>query len=194
MFIHTDLLRAALCCVADQKEERRYLQGIHITSTHIQATNGHVCVSMEHGADNAVEGVFLVNGAIPEDAEGTFIKPLYRTLVAEHVTEDNHVVGRSNMESINHAYPDFSALLNGEPEPLITVPLFQARYLALPQAMFGKDFIVPVQLKPWGAEKPCQIIFDSAVNQLYGNPFMVIMPVRPETFEIMEKLTNEEGL
>ena len=69
MFIHTDLLRAALCCVADQKEERRYLQGIHITHTHIQATNGHVCVSMEHGADNAVEGVFMVNGAIPEEAE-----------------------------------------------------------------------------------------------------------------------------
>ncbi|WP_052130759.1 hypothetical protein [Erwinia typographi] len=193
MFIHTDLLRAALCCVADEKEERGYLRGVHITPTHIQATNGHACVSMEHGADNPIEGVFIINGTIPDEAEGTFIKPLYGTLVAEHVTEDNQVIGRSNLDLVLCRYPDFSKLLPATPEPSDLLPIFQAKYLALPQQMFGKDFIVAVMLKSWGHEKPCQLIFDKAVNQLYGNPFVVIMPMRPQTFERLEAAFDEES-
>ncbi|MBE5251766.1 hypothetical protein [Mixta mediterraneensis] len=194
MFIHTDFLRAALCCVAEQTEERRYLQGVHITSTHIQACNRAACVSMEHGASDAIEGVFILHGVIPDEAEGTYIKPLYGALVAEHVTADNKVIGRSNLESVQCQYPDFSKLLAGEPEPCDTFPVFQAKYLALPFLMFGFDFgVLPVQFKPWGNEKPCQIVFDSVINKFYGNPQLVIMPMRNNAFELMGALLNEES-
>lgn len=194
MFIYTDILRAALCCVADETEERRYLQGIHITQTHIKACNKHACVSMEHGAANAIEGVFIVTGDIPDEAEGSYIKPLYGVLVAEHVNEQNLVVGRSKLESVHCRYPDFSNLLVGEPEPCDTPPIFQAKYLALPQQMFGEDFIVPVQMKSWGQGKPCQLFFDKAVNHIYGNPFMAIMPMRDNTFDLCAELLNEKGI
>lgn len=165
MFIHTDFLRSALCCVSDDKEEREYLRGVRITPTHIQACNRGACVSMEHGADNAIEGVFIFQGTIPDEAEGTYIKPVYGVLVAEHVTADNKVVGRSNIETVQCSYPDFSKILPAEPESCEALPAFQAKYLALPQQMFGCDFgCVAVKFKPYGKESGCQLIFDEGVN------------------------------
>lgn len=74
MLIPTDILRAALCCVAAENEQRTYLQGVYITPTHIKATNGRAAVMMEHGADTEIDAVFLVGGVIPDDAEGTLIR------------------------------------------------------------------------------------------------------------------------
>ncbi|PKH20203.1 hypothetical protein CIG19_18800 [Enterobacterales bacterium CwR94] len=195
MFIHTDLLRAALCCVADSKEERRYLQGIHITSTHIQACNKIACVSMEHGDKNPFEGVFIVIGMIPPEAEGTFINLVNETVVAMHVTEDNQVVGRNILEPVECQYPNFSNLLAGEPEPISGMPIFKSRLLALPDLMFGPSLgVVVVGFKSWGKDKPCQLIFDKAVNHLFGNPMMVIMPMTESAFELIEEAFDETGI
>ncbi|CNH58043.1 Uncharacterised protein [Yersinia intermedia] len=44
MLIPTDILRAALLCVAGEKETREYLKGVYITPTHIKATDGRALV------------------------------------------------------------------------------------------------------------------------------------------------------
>ncbi len=62
MFIPTDILRAALLCVAGEKETREYLKGVYITPTHIKATDGRALVMMEHGC-NAFE---LCQGVLDE--------------------------------------------------------------------------------------------------------------------------------
>lgn len=194
MFIHTDFLRAALCCVADYKEERRYLQGVNITSTHIQATNGHAFVSMEHGCVVDHEGVFIIHGEIPETAEGTLIRPVGSHWVASHVNEQETVVGHNEVERIEATFPDLSKLLVGEPEPFETIPTFQAKYLALPHLMFGRDTnFVPVQFKSWGKEKPCQLMFDKTLNYMYGNPLLIIMPMTDDTFEKLGQAFDEES-
>lgn len=194
MFIHTDFLRAALCCVADRKEERRYLQGVNITSTHIQATNGHAYVSMEHGGVVSTEGVFIIHGEIPDTAEGTFFQLVNNQWVASHVNEEEEWVGSNRADRIEVAFPDLSKLLEGEPVPCDVIPTFQAKYLALPHLMFGRDMsLVPVQLKPWGKGKPCQVIFDKAVNYMFGNPLLVIMPMTDDTFEKLEQAFYEES-
>jgi hypothetical protein len=64
MFIYTDLLRAALCCTASQEDTRKILRGVHITPTHIQATNGIAAVSMSHGSKTEIKGVFILHGDI----------------------------------------------------------------------------------------------------------------------------------
>ncbi|HHH1341049.1 TPA: hypothetical protein ACPZRY_004143 [Yersinia enterocolitica] len=70
MFIPTDILRAALLCVAGEKETREYLKGVYITPTHIKATDGRALVMMEHGCEvgNDIDGVFVFDGDIPDEA------------------------------------------------------------------------------------------------------------------------------
>lgn len=197
MFIHTDLLRAALCCVADQKEERRYLQGVNITSTHIQATDGSCAVSMGHGSPDAFEGAFIFPGAIPAEAEGTYIKMLDDgAIVAEHVNGDNAVIHREIIESAGTHYPDFGKLMmlfESEPRPCKQQPIYQARLLALPHCMFGESRL-PVQLISWGDGEMSRFIFDSVTNHFYGNPWLVVMPMKSNAFELLERLADEEGL
>ncbi|MDE8556081.1 hypothetical protein [Pantoea vagans] len=191
MFIHTDLLRAALCCVADQKEERRYLQGVNITSTHIQATDGRAFISMEHGCNDTTEGVFIFEGPIPDEADGTVIKHLGgNDWLAVHMQESGKVVWQTVIEQVDAHYPDFSRLLSGEPEQCTSFPIFQARLLALPYRMFDMG-IVPVKFKPWGDGRPCQLILDETVNRLYGNPVLIIMPMTNDTFEKLEQAFDE---
>ena len=194
MFIHTDLLRSALCCVADHKEERRYLQGVNITSTHIQATNGHAYVSMEHGCVISTEGVFIIHGEIPESAEGTLLQLVNRQWIASHVNEEEALIGHNEVEFIQVDFPDVSKLLDGEPEPCETIPTFQAKYLALPHLMFGRfATFVPVQIHSWGKGKPCKFVFDKTLSYMFGNPLLIIMPMTDDTFDKLEQAFDEES-
>ncbi|HCR5896813.1 TPA: hypothetical protein OO316_004141, partial [Shigella flexneri] len=48
MIIQSKLIRAALVCAA-KNDVRYYLNGLHITPKHIEATNGSVALRMAHG-------------------------------------------------------------------------------------------------------------------------------------------------
>ncbi|ARF51132.1 hypothetical protein [Pantoea stewartii] len=192
MFIHTDFLRAALCCVADQSEERCYLQGVNITGTHIQACNGHAFVSMEHGCVADVKGVFIIHGDIPGNAEGTLIQLVNEQWIASHMAEDSSWVGHNEVEFLESKYPDLSKLIAGEPESCDTLPILQAKYLALPYMMFSRDTnFIPVKFVSRGKGKPLQVLFDKSINYLYGNPQLIIMPMTEDTFERLEHSTNQ---
>lgn len=191
MIFPTDILRAALCCVADDKEDREYLKGVRITPTHVQACSGIACVSMEHGADTDIDAVFLVRGGIPDSAEGTVIRLYNDGWMAIHVDENEQAVGSSTLTKIECRYPDFSKLLPAEPEPVNEMPMFSSCVLELPHRMFGKTVL---KFKPYGKAKPCQLLLDPVTNHVYGNPFMVIMPLRDDAFEQLAGVLNEESL
>ncbi|HAF2407443.1 TPA: hypothetical protein G9E90_002744 [Salmonella enterica] len=195
MFIDTDLLRAALCCVADETEVRSYLRGVHITPTHIQATNGKAAVSMEHGADTNINGVFIVHGDIPDNADGTEIGTFDGEWFAIHfesVSDDEEErVGCNRLKVVECRYPDFDKLLPTEPEPCDELPIFASHLLALPCRMFGDT---PVKLKPYGKAAPCQVIVNPMTAELYGNPFLIIMPMHENVFELREGVINEKGI
>lgn len=195
MFIHTDLLRAALCCVADETEARSYLRGVRITPTHIQATNGKAAVSMEHGADTDIDEVFIVHGDIPDDADGTEIGIFDGVWVAVHYQSvgDNEEerVGCNQLEPIGGRYPDFDKLLPAEPEPCDEPPIFASHLLALPCRMFGDT---PVKLNPYGKVAPCQVIVNPITARLYGNPFLIIMPMHENVFDMYEGVISENRI
>lgn len=180
MLIFTDILRAALCCVADEKEERTYLQGVRITPTHIQACNGVALVSMEHDDNTDIDGVFLFKGHIPDNAEGTYINLLDDGWVAIHVDEFEHAVSSSALTKIECRYPDVNKLLPAEPDPCEEFPMFSSSLLNLPYRMFGPSVL---KFKPYGKSAPCQVLLDPVVNKYYGNPFLVLMPLREDAFE-----------
>ena len=189
MFFPTDILRAALHCVAGENETREYLKGVYITPTHIKATDGRALVMMEHGADTDIDGVFRVIGDIPDDAEGTLIKTINDQWIAIHVNEGEKNVGHSQLELIEGKYPDFNKLLPAEPEPHSGMPMFAADLLALPHLMFGGSS--PVKFKPYGKAHPCVVILDAVTNRFYGNPFLVIMPLLDNAFEMYAEVLNE---
>lgn len=191
MLIPTDILRAALCCVAAENEQRTYLQGVYITPTHIKATNGRAAVMMEHGADTEIDAVFLVSGVIPDDAEGTLFQLLDDGWVAIHFDENKQALGRNELTVMPCRYPDFAKLLPEKPEPCTELPMFAAQLLALPYLMFRSGF-GPVKFKPYGKTAPCQLILDPVTNHLYGNPFLVIMPLHDNAFELCAEVLNED--
>ncbi|HGF0771440.1 TPA: hypothetical protein ACF7ZB_003805 [Kluyvera georgiana] len=188
MFIYTDLLRAALCCVATQEEKRKLLRGVHITPTHIQATNGIAAVSMKHDAKPEMEGVFILHGEIPASAEGTVFQQIGSQWIACHLDDYERPVGHNELEMVEGKFPDLSKLLPTEEEPCTEFPPFAAELLALPYRMFGKEFTsMPVNFKLFGHEKPCQVLFNVAVNAFYGDPVLVIMPMKSTVFELHRK-------
>ncbi|MGY9164794.1 hypothetical protein ACTM8A_10000 [Citrobacter freundii] len=188
MFIYTDLLRAALCCTASQEDTRKILRGVHITPTHIQATNGIAAVSMSHGSKTEIEGVFILHGDIPASAEGTVFQKIGSQWIAAHLDDYERPVGHNELELVESKFPDLGKLLTTEEEPCSEFPIFAAELLALPYRMFGKEFTsMPVNFKLFGPEKPCQVLFNVAVNTFYGDPVLVIMPMKSTVFELHRK-------
>lgn len=188
MFIYTDLLRAALCCTASQEDTRKILRGVHITPTHIQATNGIAAVSMSHGSKTEIEGVFILHGDIPASAEGTVFQKIGSQWIAAHLDDYERPVGHNELELAEGKFPDLGKLLPTEEEPCSEPPIFAAELLALPYRMFGKEFTsMPVNFKLFGPEKPCQVLFNVAVNTFYGDPVLVIMPMKSTVFELHRK-------
>ncbi|MEB2753938.1 hypothetical protein VC154_22105 [Citrobacter freundii] len=188
MFIYTDLLRAALCCTASQEDTRKILRGVHITPTHIQATNGIAAVSMSHGSKTEIEGVFILHGDIPASAEGTVFQKIGSQWIAAHLDYYERPVGHNELELVEGKFPDLGKLLPTEEESCSEFPIFAAELLALPYRMFGKEFTsMPVNFKLFGPEKPCQVLFNLAVNTFYGDPVLVIMPMKSTVFELHRK-------
>ncbi len=192
MLFPTDILRAALCCVAGAKEEREYLKGVYITPTQIKAFNGAAAVAMDHGADTDIDAVFLVKGDIPASAEGTLIQFCNDGWIATHIDENERHVGSSRLTHVGCRFPDFSKLLPERAESSDELPMFSARLLALPYQMFTSGY-GPVRFKPHGKTGPCQLLLDPVTNHMYGNPFLVIMPLDENAFELCQGVLNEAG-
>ncbi|WP_432465926.1 hypothetical protein ACNZ3Z_07515 [Enterobacter kobei] len=190
MLMPTDILRAALCCVADEKEERTYMRGVYITPTHIHATDGRAAVRMEHGADTDIDAVFLVKGDIPDSAEVTLIHRCNDGWMAVHADENEQAVGSSELVQVDCRYPNFEALLSKMTVPDNQMPIFASRLLALPYQMFSSGF-GPVKFQPYGKEAPCQLVLDPVTEHLYGNPLLVIMPLHDNAFELCAEALNE---
>lgn len=188
MFIYTDLLRAALCCTASQEDTRKILRGVHITPTHIQATNGIAAVSMKHDAKTEMEGVFILHGDIPASAEGTVFQKIGSQWIAAHMDDYERPVGHNELELVEGKFPDLGKLLPTEEEPCSEFPIFAAELLALPYRMFGNEFSsTPVKFKLFGPELPCQILLADAISGFFGNPVLVIMPMKSTVFELHRK-------
>lgn len=194
MFIYTDLLRAALCCVANQEEKRKILRGVNITPTHIQATNGIAAVSMKHDAKPEMEGVFILHGDIPASAEGTVFQQIGSQWIAVHMDDYERPVGHNELELVGGEFPDIGNLLSSDEEPCAEFPPFAAELLALPYRMFGKEFAsTPIKFKFFGPEKPCQVLINAAISSFYGAPVLVIMPMKSGVFELHRKAMAQKG-
>ncbi|MDE9557531.1 hypothetical protein KKJ06_19405 [Xenorhabdus bovienii] len=198
MLIASDLLRAALVCVAkgEYAEKRPQISGVHITRTHLEATNGHVLVRMELTEDSGtffddndaadIDLIIRFCGDIPEKACFTDIL-LGDEPKAFHLGEDNKVFSFTRLEIIDRRFPDLDKTIPTEKQNVI--PYFGAKYLAYPSLMFkGSGSIL---MEPSGMETACRFRFCAFTNRVYGNPVFVVLPVHKDIFELAEQKVRE---
>ncbi|WP_338803619.1 hypothetical protein WDV76_16165 [Xenorhabdus griffiniae] len=197
MIIDTNLLRAALVCVAKEEQAEKHpgLTGVHITRQHIEATNGHVLVRMElkegSGAffdDNDPTDIDLTVrfcGDIPEKACFTEIT-FNNKARAIHLDEDNKAFSFTRLEVIKGRFPDLDKAIPTEKRDVI--PCLRLEYLAYPYLMFRNGVAF---MEPSGMEAPCRFRFSPFTNRLYGNPIFIVQPLYENAFEIAEQQLRE---
>ncbi|PHM31332.1 hypothetical protein [Xenorhabdus innexi] len=200
MIIDTDLLRAALVCVAKEEQAKKHpgLTGVHITRQHIEATNGNVVVRMEliegKGAffdeSDATNFDLVIRfcGDIPKEACFTEIQ-FGDEPRAIHLDDDNAAFSFTRLEIINGRFPDLDKVIPTEKQSVM--PYFRLEYLAYPYLMFRKGIVL---IEPSGMEAPCRFRFSALTNELYGNPIFIALPVYKDAFELAEQRLRELDL
>ncbi|MCG3462965.1 hypothetical protein L7G72_14135 [Xenorhabdus bovienii] len=175
MIINSNLLRAALVCVA-KNDPRYYLCGVHVTPKYLESTNGYVALRLEHGVNTRRKAIVQFHGKIPKKAETTelhFTKEPY----AVHRDVNGARVGFTVLSILDGRFPDLSRVIPKKVENVI--PHFQAEFLAYPYKMFEADSaFITVSLYPSSMTDACLMKFGDNINQRYGNPQFVVMPCR----------------
>ncbi|WP_347254352.1 hypothetical protein [Leminorella grimontii] len=183
MKIKSAMLRAALVCVA-KDDPRYYLNGIHITSKYIEATNGHVALRLEHGINTRRNIIIQFIGRIPARAETTELA-FGKSLLATHYDANEQRVGFTAIKLLDGRFPDMDRVIPTTVDHSIN-PVVQAGLLSYPEKMFGREReFIPMQLLPSGKESAVTIKFDRAINRMYGNPKFVVMPCRDNAFDVV---------
>ncbi|CDL86384.1 conserved hypothetical protein [Xenorhabdus cabanillasii JM26] len=197
MIIDTDLLRAALVCVAKGKsaETRPQLSGVHITRTHLEATNGHVAVRMELTEDSGtffdddttdLDLIIRFCDDIPEKACFTDIQ-LGNEARAVHLSgKDNAAFSFTRLEIINGNFPDLDKVIPTEKQNVM--PYFRLEYLAYPYLMFREGAVL---MEPSGMEAPCRFRSSPLTNSIYGNPIFIALPLYGNVFELAGQQLKE---
>lgn len=176
MIIPTRLLRAALVCVA-KNDARYYLEGVHITSKYIEATNGHVAVRMEHGIKTRKDIIVKFEGVVPAKAEKTELI-FTKEPLAIHRDVNGLRIGFTAMRLLDGRFPDLDRIIPSIIDESVTPPV-QGEYMAYPLKMFGRDSkMVAVKVAPSGETTACRFLFENSVCSIFGNPQFVVMPIR----------------
>ncbi|HDI3023783.1 TPA: hypothetical protein PL523_004347 [Cronobacter turicensis] len=181
MIIRSKLIRAVLVCAA-KKDVRYYLNGVHITPKHIEATNGHVALRMEHGIRTKKNIIVQFEGTVPAKAETTELV-FSKEAFAIHRDKFERRISITGIRLIDGCFPDFERVIPKD-EDLSINPIIQASYLGYPEKMFGREHLfIPVRLHPSGEGSAVRIEFSQFINEAYGNPEFVVMPCRSNAFE-----------
>lgn len=185
MIIQSKLLRAALVCAA-KNDVRYYLCGLHITPKHIEATNGHVALRMEHGIRTKKNIIVQFEGPVPAKAETTELV-FNKEAFAIHRDAFDCRISITGIRLIDGGFPDMERVIPKKFN-LSIHPAILAEYLSYPEKMFGRDRKnIPVQLRPSCEHGAVRIQFDPVINSIYGNPAFVVMPCRDDAFNVVKE-------
>lgn len=179
MKLSAKIVKAAMVCQA-KNDVRTYLQGFNITAKHIEATNGHVCVRMEHGIKRAKKGIYNIKGRIPAkciDIEFIVKKDLKLVRFLGFCDEE---IGLAPLEVIDGKFPNLGKVIKQRTAKNDSniVALMNVDYMAYPAKMFKERF-VSIKQEFNGEYSAIKMTLDGKfMNEIYGNPVFIVMPTR----------------
>lgn len=183
MIIQSKFIRAALVCAA-KNDVRYYLNGLHITPKHIEATNGHVALRMEHGIRTRKNIIVQFEGPVPAKAETTELV-FNKEAFAIHRDVFERRISITGIKLVDGLFPDMERVIPKKVDFSIN-PVIQAKYLSYPEKMFGRERkFIPVQLQPSGEHGAVRFQFDPVINTTYGNPEFVVMRCRDNAIKVI---------
>jgi hypothetical protein len=162
---------------------RNYLNGIRINKDSIQATNGHIAISMDSEIKSRMDIIVRFIGAIPKSAVETKLTFSASGNVAYHYDQMKGLISVQVFHIEDGRFPDFKKIIPDESEFELSgkFPILNAQYMAVAFKAFGskKDkFIGMKPIKYDGANKSVIYSVTGIQHGEYGNPIIVIMPMR----------------
>lgn len=176
MKIPSALLRAAMQCQA-KDDTRHFLNGVHIKNKFIEATNGYVAVRM--AMDNSCRKDLIVNikSKIPTSAVKTILV-LKGETIAKHYDENEKLISVSVIELIDGNFPDISRFISKEVVATEFIGV-NPEFIGLFSKMFKLYMGVGAKITFQGLDKAMRMTSDNKfVNDKYGNPVLIVMPMR----------------
>lgn len=177
------MIKAALVCVA-KDDVRFYLRGINITKKYIEASNGHTAIKMTHGIKRVKTGIYKIIGRIP--AKCLVVQFVLRKdiKIVKFLGFCDEVLGVAVVEVIRGRFPNLTdkilTPLLKKPIDNNVLPLLNADYLAIPSKAFtGCKWPPGINIECRGEEEAALLKMEGGFpNEEYGNPVIIIMPVR----------------
>lgn len=109
MIIQSKLIRAALVCAA-KNDVRYYLNGLHITPKHIEATNGFVALRMTHGIRTKKNIIVQFEGGVPAKAETTELI-FSKEPIAVHRDQFQRRLSITGIKLVDGCFPDLERII-----------------------------------------------------------------------------------
>lgn len=182
MKIKTCKLRAANEFRA-KGDVRNYLNGIRINKDSIQATNGHIAISMDSEIKTRMDVIVRFVGAIPKSAVETKLTFSANGNIAYHYGQMKELLSVQVFNLEDGRFPDLKKVIPDESEFKLNgnFPILNVQYMAVAFKAFGSKknkFIGMKPVKYEGAEKSVIYKVTGMQHEEYGNPIIVIMPMR----------------
>ena len=175
MKIPSNLLRAAMHCQSND-DYRHFLRGVHIKNNHVEACNGHVAVRMTMDDSCERDLIISIKSKVPASARQT-VMVLEGETIAKHYDIADNLIAVSVIEVIEGDYPNFDKFIPSESSPVTEIGV-NPGYVNLWPKMF-KESRSSMKMKFNGEKSVIRLTSTSAViNQNYGDPLFLIMPVK----------------
>lgn len=180
MKIETRKIRAASKFMA-KNDAREYLCGIRINNKFIEATNGHIAVRMDSGIKTNKDIIVKLIGRIPAKSIDTELVFKNGKNTAYHYDGFKNLVGVQLFDVIDGKFPDLEKVI---PSILkkTEFPNINAIYLKVIHDAFAgnRDDFFGAKAVGYEINKVAIFKLGEIKNTLFGNPLIIIMPMREE--------------
>jgi len=164
-------------------DPRSYINGIRINKSHIQATNGHIAISMDSEIKTRMDIIVRFVGKIPKSAIDTKLTFSSSGNIAYHYGAMKELLSVQVFHIEDGRFPDFKRFTPNKSEFKLSgsFPMLNAEYMAVAFRAFGSKKNRFIGMKPVnydGPEKSVIYSVEGIQDEDYGNPIIVIMPMR----------------
>lgn len=182
MKIKANLIRAAREFQA-KNDCRHYLCGINITGKTVEATNGHVAITMDHGIKRAKKGIYNIIGRIPAKCYEIEFVIKKDISIVKFLCGLGSLLSVCIVEVVDGKFPNLQTKVLKEllasPTDNTVIPCMNADYVALASKAFKGLQFPQLDFEFRGEQKAVIVkLYGELQNIEFGNPTIVIMPVR----------------